>query len=368
MSSGLPADRRRRLLVAAVAASVAVAFADSSIVVLALPDLYGAFNTSIVGVSWVITSYNLVVAVVACADRPVRRGGSTSGSLAGSDWLLFTAASIGCAASWSLAGADRLPLPPGRRAPRCSSPASLPLLGGLLGSRDARVGSLDDCRTSSVRRSGRCSAACSRSSSTGARSSPSRRRWPRSRARTRRATRRAARGGGGRAAARGALAADVGARPPLRRARRCALPGRPARDHRLGARADRRRARRQRAACSRRSPRGRSRGAARPPAGGAAEAQCSSPRGLVCARAAARVIERARRGLALAFCGVGLGLAVPVLTRASSRPDDGLVRDGTITIGARHAGLVVALALVAPLLSHDLEHGRPATRCSAGRR
>ena len=49
----------------AVAASVAVAFADSSIVVLALPDLYGAFNTSIVGVFWVITSFNPVVAVVA---------------------------------------------------------------------------------------------------------------------------------------------------------------------------------------------------------------------------------------------------------------------------------------------------------------
>ena len=32
------------------------------------------------------------------------------------------------------------------------------------------------------------------------------------------------------------------------------------------------------------------------------------------------------------------------------------MRRGTITIGARHAGLVLALALVAPLLSHDLTH------------
>ena len=63
--------RRRRLLTIAVAVGVAVAFADSSIVVLALPELYGAFNTSIVGVSWVITSYNLVVAVCAFALVPL---------------------------------------------------------------------------------------------------------------------------------------------------------------------------------------------------------------------------------------------------------------------------------------------------------
>ena len=54
-----------------MAASVAVAFADSSIVVLALPNLYGAFDTTIVGVSWVITSYNLVVAVAAVAFVPL---------------------------------------------------------------------------------------------------------------------------------------------------------------------------------------------------------------------------------------------------------------------------------------------------------
>ena len=47
----------------------------------------------------------------------------------------------------------------------------------------------------------------------------------------------------------------------------------------------------------------------------------------------------------------------PSLTRRAVQPDDGLVHDGTITIGARHAGLVVALALVAPLLSHSLHSG-----------
>ena len=69
---------------------MAVAFADSSIVVLALPDLYGAFNTSIVGVSWVITSYNLVVAVAAAAiaaalaaPRPATMGAGRAGALHG---------------------------------------------------------------------------------------------------------------------------------------------------------------------------------------------------------------------------------------------------------------------------------------------
>ena len=53
---------------AAVAAAVAIAFADSSIVVLALPQLLDAAeHVDHAGVSWVITAYNLVVAVVALA-------------------------------------------------------------------------------------------------------------------------------------------------------------------------------------------------------------------------------------------------------------------------------------------------------------
>src|SRR5215217_7709285 len=64
----------RRLTLAAtvaLAAAVAIAFSDSSIVVLALPELYTHFRTSIVGVSWVITAYNLVVALGALALIPV---------------------------------------------------------------------------------------------------------------------------------------------------------------------------------------------------------------------------------------------------------------------------------------------------------
>jgi MFS family permease len=45
--------------------AVGLAFADASVVALALPDLYGAFDTTITGVSWVLTTYALVVAIVA---------------------------------------------------------------------------------------------------------------------------------------------------------------------------------------------------------------------------------------------------------------------------------------------------------------
>jgi hypothetical protein len=54
---------------------------------------------------------------------------------------------------------------------------------------------------------------------------------------------------------------------------------------------------------------------------------------------------------ALALCGAGLGLSVPVLSNAALPPDAELPRAGTLTVGARHVGLVVALALIAPLLA-----------------
>ena len=56
---------------------------------------------------------------------------------------------------------------------------------------------------------------------------------------------------------------------------------------------------------------------------------------------------------ALAICGAGLGLALPVLSRPRS-PGADLSRSTLRTIGARHLGLVASLALVAPLLSNGL--------------
>jgi MFS family permease len=91
----------RRDLSAPLAAAVAVAFADSSIVVLALPELYGRFDTTIQGVSWVVTAYNLAVAVTAlllvfCVHRV------SATWVLGAGLGLFLAASIACAASQSL--------------------------------------------------------------------------------------------------------------------------------------------------------------------------------------------------------------------------------------------------------------------------
>ena len=57
---------------------------------------------------------------------------------------------------------------------------------------------------------------------------------------------------------------------------------------------------------------------------------------------------------ALAICGAGLGLAVPILSHAALDAEAGLTRSGTLTIGVRHLGLVLALALIAPLLASTL--------------
>src|SRR5215831_9977371 len=57
----------------ALVVAVALAFADASIVVLALPDIYAELHTTIVGVSWVITAYALVVGVGALLLAPLAR-------------------------------------------------------------------------------------------------------------------------------------------------------------------------------------------------------------------------------------------------------------------------------------------------------
>ena len=92
---------RTRVLSALVLVAVAVAFADSSIVVLALPELYGRFHTTIEGVSWVITGYNATVACAALALVPLAgRVRPAATLLAG--LVVFTAASLACAAAGSL--------------------------------------------------------------------------------------------------------------------------------------------------------------------------------------------------------------------------------------------------------------------------
>ena len=92
---------RSRLVVASVAAVVAAASADSSIVALALPQLYGRFHTTVVGVSWVLTAYNAVVAaaaIVLLAAGLSLRGVRPYALGVG----LFLLASAGCAVATSL--------------------------------------------------------------------------------------------------------------------------------------------------------------------------------------------------------------------------------------------------------------------------
>jgi hypothetical protein len=90
------------VLNAFVAAIVAVAFADSSIVVLALPQLYTRFETSITGVAWVVTSYNAAVAVAALALVFVVHRFRPRLVFA-SGLVLFIAATVACALAQSLA-------------------------------------------------------------------------------------------------------------------------------------------------------------------------------------------------------------------------------------------------------------------------
>src|SRR3954468_10829221 len=87
-----------KLLVAAI---VAIAFADSSIVVLGLPQLYTRFETTITGVAWVVTSYNAAVAVTALGLLFVVHR-FRARVVFGAGLALFLAATIGCALAQSL--------------------------------------------------------------------------------------------------------------------------------------------------------------------------------------------------------------------------------------------------------------------------
>ena len=235
----------RRLEVLSVAAVVAAASADSSIVALALPQLYGRFHTTVVGVSWVLTAYNAVVAVTAVAllafrrlapwatslrdrgrrsswwrRRPARcgrpdvpdRGAVRAGG--GRRRSCSPARSVCCAARRARAAGDRdvWTLAAG------VGVAAGPALGGVLTQVfDWRA--IFSCRCPSLR------SACSRGRCSFAGRGTNRTRD-----------------------ARGAILADLVDRVAVRRARRRAVPVRPVADPGLGLLADSRRGDRQRAA------------------------------------------------------------------------------------------------------------------------
>jgi len=81
--------------------AVGLAFADASIVVLALPQIVGQFDTTISKVVWVIMAYNIAVVLGVVAFLPfANRIGARVALLAGLG--LFGLASIGCGVAESL--------------------------------------------------------------------------------------------------------------------------------------------------------------------------------------------------------------------------------------------------------------------------
>ena len=346
MSAALT-DRRGRLLTAAVASSVAVAFADSSIVVLALPNLYGAFNTTIVGVAWVITSYNVVVAMGALALAGLSRR-LDARRTAQIGLAVFAIASVGCAVSWSLAALIAFRCVQGLGAALLLA-ASLPLLGGLIGSRErgtalwttaavlgAALGpvlggvltQLFDWRAIFVVQTPVAAVAF-----VAARGAPALPADP------------PGRRGRGAGAADVALAlvfaalvgalflavllvitvwgySPIGGAALVSSLPAAALAVRP---------------------LERRLPRAAA-------VWGGAALLAGGLVGLALLPSANAVLAV----WALALCGAGLGLAVPLLSQAALDLHAGLARSGTFTVGVRHLGLVLALASIAPLLASEV--------------
>lgn len=81
--------------VAALALAVGIVLADSSIVVLALPEIYRELDTSVAGVTWVLISFNLVMALAALpAAHLARRVGP--GRAAAVGLAIFAGAGLAC--------------------------------------------------------------------------------------------------------------------------------------------------------------------------------------------------------------------------------------------------------------------------------
>jgi predicted MFS family arabinose efflux permease len=74
--------------------AIGMALADSSVVTLALPDVLRQFDVGITTVAWVLTSYNLVLAVLAVPAALVARRRPVGAFVSGT--ALFSAASLAC--------------------------------------------------------------------------------------------------------------------------------------------------------------------------------------------------------------------------------------------------------------------------------
>ncbi|MCE3287020.1 MAG: transporter [Gaiellaceae bacterium] len=74
--------------------AVGLALADSSIVTLALPEILGQFDVAITSVAWVLTSFNLVLALLAVPAAYVSRRRPREAFVTGS--VVFAGASLAC--------------------------------------------------------------------------------------------------------------------------------------------------------------------------------------------------------------------------------------------------------------------------------
>jgi MFS family permease len=83
-----------RIRTGLLALAVGLALADSSIVTLALPEILGRFDVGITTVAWVLTSFNLVLALVAVPCAFVAR--RTPNASFGVGALVFAGASLAC--------------------------------------------------------------------------------------------------------------------------------------------------------------------------------------------------------------------------------------------------------------------------------
>jgi predicted MFS family arabinose efflux permease len=342
-------SQRGSVLIWFVAIAVAVAFADSSIVVLALPDLYGQFDTTIEGVSWVVTAYNASVAIVALAlVLVVHRWRATRVLVGGLS--VFIVASILCAASGGLAFLI---------AARCAQGAgaalllagALPILVSLTGSsvRGAAIWTVAgtfgaalgpalggvvtqvfDWRAifavqAPLAALGLLAAAGAPSSSLLEEG------WRPSLTRTIPANLCLGLLFG---ALVGVLFLSVllvitgwGYSPIAGAAIISVLPAATLAARRLEARLD------------------------------SLVSVCAGAGLLALGLLVLAFLPSAsvwRATSALLLCGIGLGLAVPVLSTAALDVGAGLTRSGTLTIGVRHLGLVLALAVIAPILATQL--------------
>ena len=142
----------------ALALAVGVVLADSSVVVLALPEIYRELDVSVTAVTWVLVAFNLVLALAAlpAAGAARRLGAARVGARRGSR-SSATASSRAASPARSVCCSR----PAACRLWRCRRGVrALELLPSVVGS-ERRAATVWAASARSERRSGRRSAACS---------------------------------------------------------------------------------------------------------------------------------------------------------------------------------------------------------------